>query len=148
MTTRKQRKGPTASATLFSVGTVRTGNDGCRWMVEANKNGVHRWVRTKNYKRQTRKNVVADITKKVDRYAMFDVYYTIGKEGADPFMKEDALYDVEWRMGFASKKDSGYVISFDGPPESKDTAKAIVKKEYEKIKKRGAIKSFNIKNIS
>jgi len=42
---KKERKGPTASATLFAIGTVRTGNDGNKWMIEVNKNGVHRWVR-------------------------------------------------------------------------------------------------------
>ena len=50
----KQRKGPTASATLFPVGTVRTGNDGNKWMIEVNKKGVHRWVRIQK-KKATRK---------------------------------------------------------------------------------------------
>jgi hypothetical protein len=53
MESRKQRKAPTASATLFPVGTVRTGNDGNKWMIEENKNGVHRWVRVQ--KKKTRK---------------------------------------------------------------------------------------------
>ena len=55
-TTRKQkeRKGPTASATLFPVGTVRTGNDGNKWMIEVNKKGTHRWVRIQK-KKATRK---------------------------------------------------------------------------------------------
>lgn len=143
MGTRKQRKGPTASATLFRVGTLRTGNDGCQWMVEANKNGVRRWVRTADCKRRTRKNVVSDIMKNVDKYAMFDVYYTVGD--GNPFMKEDALYDVEWRMGFASKKGSGFVISFDGPSESKEAARAIVEREYGLLRKRGAIRTFVIR---
>lgn len=88
--------------------------------------------------------MVSDIAKKVDQYAMFDVYYTIGD--GNPFMKEAALYDVEWRMGFASKKGSGFVISFDGPSESKEAAKAIVEREYGILKKRGAIRTFAIKN--
>jgi hypothetical protein len=56
MDTRKQkeRKGPTASATLFPVGTVRTGNDGNKWMIEVNKKGTHRWVRIQK-KKATRK---------------------------------------------------------------------------------------------
>ena len=37
------RKGPTASATIFPVGTEKTGNDGNIWVIVQNKNGVKRW---------------------------------------------------------------------------------------------------------
>ena len=37
------RKGPTASATIFPVGTEKTGNDGNIWVIVQNKNGVNRW---------------------------------------------------------------------------------------------------------
>jgi len=39
-----ERKGPEKSATLFKVGTKKTGNDGNTWIIEENKNGVKRWV--------------------------------------------------------------------------------------------------------
>jgi len=38
------RPSPTASATLFPVGTVRTGNNGNLWQVKANAAGIQRWV--------------------------------------------------------------------------------------------------------
>jgi hypothetical protein len=56
------RKGPEDSATKFSVGTKKKGNDGNIWIIVQNKNGVQRWKRTrkthktkKTKKRRTRK---------------------------------------------------------------------------------------------
>lgn len=37
------RKAPTASATLFKRGTIKTGNDGNRWIVVGDIRGVRRW---------------------------------------------------------------------------------------------------------
>lgn len=37
------RKAPSASATEFSVGKRKKGNDGKMWVVVKTKNGVHRW---------------------------------------------------------------------------------------------------------
>jgi MoxR-like ATPase len=39
------RPSPTESATLFSVGTSRMGNDGNLWQVQQASNGVQRWVK-------------------------------------------------------------------------------------------------------
>ena len=48
------RKGPTESATLYSVGTRKRGNDGNMWSIIADKNGTRRWKR--NVSSSTRKN--------------------------------------------------------------------------------------------
>ncbi len=37
------RKAPIASATLFKPGTTKTGNDGNKWTIVADKRGVQRW---------------------------------------------------------------------------------------------------------
>ena len=37
------RKGPSESATAFSVGTVKRGNDGNMWKIIITATGVHRW---------------------------------------------------------------------------------------------------------
>lgn len=37
------RKAPPASATLFKPGTTKTGNDGNKWTIVADKRGVQRW---------------------------------------------------------------------------------------------------------
>jgi len=41
------RKGPSKSATLFKNGTIKVGNDGNKWVIVTNKNGVKRWQRVK-----------------------------------------------------------------------------------------------------
>ena len=41
--TEKIRKGPTESATQFSIGTTKRGNDGNRWKIIVTDSGVHRW---------------------------------------------------------------------------------------------------------
>ena len=56
--TKKVRQGPTESATLFSEGTTRLGNDGNIWTIVVTDSGVHRWSRVKNktVKNKTVKN--------------------------------------------------------------------------------------------
>jgi len=41
--TQKSRKGPAESATQFSVGTIKKGNDGNKWKIIVTNSGVHRW---------------------------------------------------------------------------------------------------------
>ena len=43
--TEKVRKGPSESATKFSVGFVKKGNDGNLWKIVATAAGVHRWTK-------------------------------------------------------------------------------------------------------
>ena len=56
--TKKVRQGPTESATLFSEGTTKRGNDGNMWTIVVTDSGVHRWSRVKNktVKNKTLKN--------------------------------------------------------------------------------------------
>jgi len=42
------RKAPTASATLFKRGTIKTGNDKKKWVIVIDSRGVKRWQHTKN----------------------------------------------------------------------------------------------------
>ena len=42
---KKGRKGPEESATEFSVGEERQGNDGNMWVIQVSKNGIQRWVK-------------------------------------------------------------------------------------------------------
>lgn len=56
--TKKQRQGPIESATLFSIGTVKTGNDGNKWVIIESITGIHRWKQLKN-NNKTHKNVTS-----------------------------------------------------------------------------------------
>ena len=53
MGTKKVRKGPSASATAFSVGTKKKGSDGNYWIVVATKANVHKWQKIKNLTNST-----------------------------------------------------------------------------------------------
>jgi len=46
--TLKTRKGPSSSATKYSVGTKKKGNDGNMWKIVKNKNGTKRWLNMSN----------------------------------------------------------------------------------------------------
>jgi hypothetical protein len=46
--TLKVRKGPASSATKFSLGTKKKGNDGNMWKIVQNKNGTKRWLKISN----------------------------------------------------------------------------------------------------
>ena len=50
----KTRKAPTASATLFKRGTIKTGNDGNKWVIIADTRGVQRWRKTDATTRKNR----------------------------------------------------------------------------------------------
>jgi hypothetical protein len=49
-----KRPSPNESATLYKIGTKKSGNDGNKWIITENINGVKRW---KLYKKQTSKKV-------------------------------------------------------------------------------------------
>ena len=62
MTTKKVRKGPEESATKFSVGTIKKGNDGNNWIIIETKNKTHRWKKldhtnNKTVKKSKSKNI-------------------------------------------------------------------------------------------
>jgi hypothetical protein len=51
----KTRKAPTASATLFKRGTIKTGNDGNKWSIVVDTRGVQRWQKIDATARKTRR---------------------------------------------------------------------------------------------
>ena len=53
--TLKVRKRPASSATKFSLGTKKKGNDGNMWKIVQNKNGTKRWSKISNKKSVKRK---------------------------------------------------------------------------------------------
>jgi hypothetical protein len=46
--TEKIRKSPSESATMFSVGVVKRGNDGNMWKIITTASGVHRWSKVQD----------------------------------------------------------------------------------------------------
>jgi hypothetical protein len=66
-TTAGSRKGPTESATQFSVGTTKRGNDGKLWTILTTASGVHRWAKASrtSHSRRSRHNTTAKKSKRV-----------------------------------------------------------------------------------
>jgi hypothetical protein len=60
------RKGPKESATLFSVGIKKKGNDGNMWIIVNNKNGIKRWQKKTN-KKSTSKKIIKKSIKKSNK---------------------------------------------------------------------------------
>ena len=80
-------------------------------------------------------------------YVSFNVLTKQSKDGAeDSFMNENLLDDIWWKMFNPNTATGEYdtAIPFRGPPESLQEAKEIVRKEYSKIKAKGAISKFKI----
>ena len=61
------RKGPPESATAFSVGTVKRGNDGNMWKIITTVAGTHRWSIIKGNNRATKKNKMVKTVKTVKK---------------------------------------------------------------------------------
>ena len=51
--TERIRKSPTESATMFSIGYNKKGNDGNTWKIIATSSGVHRWQKITNVRSKT-----------------------------------------------------------------------------------------------
>jgi hypothetical protein len=60
------RKGPTESATKFSIGVKKRGNDGNMWTIISTASGVHRWAKASQTS-QTRRNRNTTTTHKSKR---------------------------------------------------------------------------------
>jgi hypothetical protein len=63
--TEKTRKGPSESATKFSVGFIKKGNDGKMWKIIATESGIHRWSKMQSASSvKTKQNTTVKISKK------------------------------------------------------------------------------------
>ena len=51
--TEKIRKSPSESATKFSIGNIKKGNDGNMWKIISTSSGVHRWQKITNTRSKT-----------------------------------------------------------------------------------------------
>jgi hypothetical protein len=51
--TEKNRKSPTESATMFTIGYIKKGNDRNMWKIIATSSGVHRWQKIANMHSKT-----------------------------------------------------------------------------------------------
>jgi len=62
----KERKSPSSSATLYKTGTKKIGNDGNKWIIVENKNGIKKWQLYKKTSKQTNKEPEKEIKLTMD----------------------------------------------------------------------------------
>ena len=125
MTTKKNRKSPEESATKFSVGTIKKGNDGNNWIIIETKNKTHRWKKLDNSNNKTIKKskskFIHKFSKKqsnksikLSKSTIKDTEYLTHDNGGRPFKvsvnnKNVSIYklpeDYNYDNGHANKKD-------------------------------------------
>lgn len=117
MTTKKNRKSPGESATKFSVGTIKKGNDGNNWIIIETKNKTHRWKKLDNSNNKTIKKSKSKFIHKsikLSKSSIKDTEYLTHDNGGRPFKvsvnnKNVSIYklpeDYNYDNGHANKKD-------------------------------------------
>ena len=159
MGTKKVRKGPIASATAFSVGTKKKGNDGNFWIVVATKANVHKWQKIKNSTKtatKTAKIIKNSTMKRCEDFCKNDYKDHIVKHREKNQKKYNYVYSATNKkdeFGYATCKKS-YCnqkcegLEFFGDKEQELAHKKKIKngfintfskKQVEMLKKRGAL---------
>jgi hypothetical protein len=113
----KERPSPTKSATLYNVGTIKTGNDGNKYIIVENKNGVKKWQKYKKDRPSPSKSATL---------------YTVGtiKKGNDGnkyIIVENKNGVKKWQKykNVSNKKEN-----LETKKESKKVSKKVSKKQF------------------
>jgi hypothetical protein len=128
--TLKVRKGPASSATKFSIGTKKKGNDGNMWKIVQNKNDTKRWIKISNKtikKKQTEKNRTnhiqyvdnADIIRNKNK-KLYDFWLDLANTKHSVFVYNDKSYkmirkNIREEQEKAEKNDNVIAILDSGP---------------------------------
>ena len=115
------RKGPNESATNFSVGTEKEGNDGNMWVIVPNKNDINRWVK---------------------KNSLFVLY---SFNNIENWEYKNLPKDWKWvgtgrAIGYPYEKEE----QFSGPPDSKKKTHVYLNKLFSNLKKKNVIKKYKI----
>jgi hypothetical protein len=68
------RPSPTQSATLYTIGTKKTGNDGNTWIITQNVNGTKRWKLYKKVSKKISKKISKKKIKSLNNFGFTPVY--------------------------------------------------------------------------
>jgi hypothetical protein len=117
------RRAPRMSATAFSVGTKKTGNDGNLWKVEADINGRHTWImaRNKSYNLSRTKSRSKSRSKSMSRPGMYSM---IRQQACEIYADQQRRSRSKSRSKLKSK------------PKSKSKSKTKSKSKSKKTKSR------------
>jgi hypothetical protein len=111
------RKGPTESATQYSVGTKRKGNDGQMWVVRETKTGTRRWQLVRSVPSTSLSSPRLTLRGGAHRIVFCEPYSWSGRGGVE-FQVSDRFYPVLLRapksFSYRKKFDVGNAYLF-GP---------------------------------
>jgi hypothetical protein len=150
MASKKVRKGPTASATAFSVGTKKKGNDGNFWIVVATKANVHKWQKITKTMKQSMKPSTNSKMKQCEDFCKNDYREHVVKQREKNQKKFNYVYSATNKkdeFGYATCKKSYCNEKCEGLDLFDDNKKNIKNgfmntfsaKQVEMLKKRGAL---------
>ena len=145
--TKKIRKGPATSATKFSVGTKKKGNDGNIWIVILTSSGIHRWkkISKTEKKEQISKNI--NLKDENNDKVLF-VFYTFDNTDSWSYGK----LPKGWRWaGSGSTSAMGKIKvkyeqeeQFMGPEKTIKQMHNFLNNYFTNLKKKGTIKIYKI----
>jgi hypothetical protein len=130
---------PSESATLYKVGAKKTGNDGNKWIIAENTNGVKRW---KLYKKETPEKKTIKKVKENPYYPQIYIYIEFKYDNND---EQNVLVDyftkiTNKKYKFAWEYGSDYMMV----NIYKFYDKKIITEIKKFLKTKKFVKSFNI----
>ena len=92
--TKEARPSPTSSATLYKVGTIKPGNDGNKWIIAENKNGIKKWKKYKIIKKQDNKSRIIKKQDNKSRIRAIDLF-NIKKIVSEKNLEKIAMKNID-----------------------------------------------------
>jgi len=133
------RPSPSESATLYKVGAKKTGNDGNKWIIAENTNGVKRW---KLYKKETPEKKTIKKVKENPYYPQIYIYIEFKYDNND---EQNVLVDYFTKI---TNKKYKFAWEYGSDHMMVNIYKFYDKKIITEIKKflktKKIVKSFNI----
>jgi len=89
------RPSPSQSATLYKVGTKKTGNDGNTWIITENVNGTKRWKLYKKVSKKISKKESKKVSKKISKKESKKVSKKISKKESKKVSKKISKKEIK-----------------------------------------------------
>lgn len=103
-----ERKSPEQSATLYKIGTKKTGNDNNIWIVKENKNGIKKWILYKKPTKETSKKTSKVSLNSLKKFTVDDAAKNINKLITIYCREYKEKGDYPKKNDWKNKKDSTY----------------------------------------
>jgi len=124
------RKGPEESATKFSIGTRKKGNDGNAWVITETKKGTQRWQRTKKKSKKKKKRTRKIFKSKKDKITSKILFALKKKYNVTTTGNKKEMAEGLWvvRGGSISNDDLEKIIPLLSKRDKKNAEKLLSKR--------------------